>query len=254
MTKLPTPLPSCLFLLTALCNQKSPLGAGPYLCTARTPSQDAHNPLPYQRGRVPDLRDERNSALCSGGPPDRARDRKPTGFRKMSGQLQLGESPLQYGLAKTITHNIALTWATRGWPYNSNNGAKCPAYNGQSTPRSLALHSNPPGGCVGGFSALFRPAPWFRNGWKGQRAPKRVDTVEGFRGKAAPRRLSGAVLFGPFSWAYKKKGVKIINKNLTPKSQPLPKFPAFGGKREAKDKNKTHISPDSMPPEGSLKP
>ena len=60
------------------------------------------------------------------------------------------------------------------------------------------------GGGVGGFSALIRSAlsPIFAR--LVSRAPALEISVAAIRGKTGPVP-NGAVLFGPFSWAYKKK-------------------------------------------------
>ena len=75
--------------------------------------------------------------------------------------------------------------------------------------------SQPPGGGVGGFSAPIRSATRLWITCDLRRPSTLVDAPEAICGKAAPRRLSGAVLFGPFSLARKKKGVKIKNNNLS---------------------------------------
>ena len=67
--------------------------------------------------------------------------------------------------------------------------------------RSFAFQLSPVRRRGGGFSAPIRPALWFRIAPMGRRATTLVISGEVIRGKAAPRRLSGAVLFGPFSLA-----------------------------------------------------
>ena len=63
------------------------------------------------------------------------------------------------------------------------------------------------GGGVGGFSVLIRKAPPPGVSFTARRAQAPVFTREAIRGKTGPVP-NGAVLFGPFSWAYKKKDVK----------------------------------------------
>ena len=55
-----------------------------------------------------------------------------------------------------------------------------------------------------GFSARVRSARKSGNACKGFRATAHLLSTEAIRGKTGPAP-SGAVLFGPFSWAYKKK-------------------------------------------------
>ena len=59
--------------------------------------------------------------------------------------------------------------------------------------------------CGWGFSALFRSARASGNACRGRRAAAYILVTERVRGKAAPRRLSGALLFRPFSWAKARK-------------------------------------------------
>ena len=56
----------------------------------------------------------------------------------------------------------------------------------------------------GGFSVLIRKAPPPGVSFTARRAQAPVFTREAIRGKTGPVP-NGAVLFGPFSWAYKKK-------------------------------------------------
>ena len=59
----------------------------------------------------------------------------------------------------------------------------------------------------GGFSVLIRKAQTPGVSFTARRAHAPVFTREAIRGKTGPVP-NGAVLFGPFSWAYKKKDVK----------------------------------------------
>ena len=66
----------------------------------------------------------------------------------------------------------------------------------------------------GGFSVLIRKAQTPRVSFTARRAHAPVFTREAIRGKTGPVP-NGAVLFGPFSWAYKKKDEeKKVNHRL----------------------------------------
>ncbi len=85
--------------------------------------------------------------------------------------------------------------------------------------RSHGFSHHPPGGGDGGFSVLIRTAQKQRESNWVLRPRSLVCATELVHGKTAPRRLSGAVLFGPFSLARKKKGreigdVKWLGENL----------------------------------------
>ena len=83
----------------------------------------------------------------------------------------------------------------------------CPAFVGavrEPPARPFALAPHPPV-VERGFSASFRPPPLPGECNIVQRAASTIFTTGEIRGKAAPRRMSGAVLFGPFSLARKKK-------------------------------------------------
>ncbi len=66
--------------------------------------------------------------------------------------------------------------------------------------------SRPHGPCGRGFSTLIRPALLPGQSEEARRARQSKSSHEAIRGKAAPRRLSGALLFRPFSWAMQEKG------------------------------------------------
>ena len=105
-------------------------------------------------------------------------------------------------------------------PYECNNGAtraRCPRSQGTTVSGIYAIlracpfryTSHPPGGGDGGFSVLIRTAQkQSESNWV-LRPRSLVCATEVVHGKTGPAP-SGAVLFGPFSWAYKKKDEEKI--------------------------------------------
>ncbi len=114
---------------------------------------------------------------------------------------QLSAKPgLQYVLAKSIGEIRACTRAT----------TRVAATNSNARRDGLRLHAwdpRPPGGGDGGFSTLFRSALKQIGDGYVRRAQSPVHATAEIRGKTGPVP-NGAVLFGPFSLARKKKGVK----------------------------------------------
>ena len=73
--------------------------------------------------------------------------------------------------------------------------------------RAIADFSVRATGGTGGFSVLIRSAPMFWCTSGSRRPPSCIRPSEGIHGKTGPLP-KGAVLFGPFSYAHKKKDVR----------------------------------------------
>ncbi len=94
---------------------------------------------------------------------------------------------------------------------------------GEREERQISLNrciSHPATGGMGGFSTLFRPA--LKHGGVGfvRRARSSIYATEGIRGKTGPLP-KGALLFGPFSSAHKKKDVNKIKIRIYQKKSDL---------------------------------
>ena len=147
-------------------NQKSPLGAGPYICTARIASRAAHDPLPYEPRMNIGTR----------------RWTEPRALLWLSSRKASGAYLHWFFVSKN--HQPGDPWVAP-----TNTRLACPVAE------------------EGGFSVLIRKAPPPGVSFIARRAQALEFTPEAIRGKTGPVP-NGAVLFGPFSWAYKKKDRK----------------------------------------------
>ena len=93
-------------------NQKSPLGAGPAICTARIASRDAPKLLPYLRKWISISRVGRNHALCSDSALEWRRGRNRRSFLTASSNYR---SAIRPGDGNSRMH---IPWVRRrdeGW-------------------------------------------------------------------------------------------------------------------------------------------
>ena len=148
---------------------------------------------PYTLGGTLSPVAERISALCSGSPPVRTSLRITIGLRIMRTAVNQNQ-----------VHNQTLNQ-----PYNLSHN-QTHIHSKSADPREFT-RMNPPDDLLSarlwcrGFSARVRLARKSGNACKGIRATALVISTKAVRGKAAPRRMSGALLFGPFSCGETRK-------------------------------------------------